>query len=247
MGVVAIVYRGGGGGCCEGWCYFIHAIPAFRPFADFGRCDQSRPYTLNWFHVIVVPFSFSLSLFLSLSLSLSLLPYLSPREKKTCGLSEFRSCEYLNLLSPQWDVVKKEALDRMPVMDEQAFQERWVVGHGSGLRFWCCLAGVPLASSQDGRGLGIYEFMEHEEFCFVSKDRRGGRGPITCFVPHMMRGFFFLAHGKQRNARCSSFSSLEKKKSRNTDKDLQRYIPVVFSFCVMSLLVVRRKGEIFYL
>ncbi|CAM9097441.1 unnamed protein product [Scytosiphon promiscuus] len=35
-----------------------------------------------------------------------------------------RSCEYLNLLSPQWDVVKKEALDRMPVMDEQAFQER---------------------------------------------------------------------------------------------------------------------------
>lgn len=38
-----------------------------------------------------------------------------------------RSCEYLNLLAPEWSGVKKEALDRMPVMDEQAFRERWVV------------------------------------------------------------------------------------------------------------------------
>ncbi|CAM9688539.1 unnamed protein product [Ectocarpus sp. 4 AP-2014] len=46
-----------------------------------------------------------------------------------------RSCEYLNLLSPQWDVVKKEALDRMPVMDEEAFRERrarYTMGAGMG-------------------------------------------------------------------------------------------------------------------
>ncbi|CAM9334045.1 unnamed protein product [Ascophyllum nodosum] len=35
-----------------------------------------------------------------------------------------RSCEYLNLLSPEWDGAKKEALERMPVMDEQTFRER---------------------------------------------------------------------------------------------------------------------------
>ena len=47
-----------------------------------------------------------------------------------------RSCEYLNLLSPEWDGAKKEALERMPVMDEQTFRERYVGVIGVRMRVY---------------------------------------------------------------------------------------------------------------
>ncbi|CAN0054398.1 unnamed protein product, partial [Ectocarpus fasciculatus] len=116
-----------------------------------------------------------------------------------------RSCEYLNLLSPQWDVVKKEALDRMPVMDEEAFRERrarYTMGAGMGTFDDAPVGGdrspkpqgssatpatpspskngLPIPSSNSGGGGG--DLLDLEDI-FGGGGGGGGSAPVAAALP----------------------------------------------------------------